>query len=157
MYAAELSLLWRHERRRLAAELQWDVARDENPLQFLDLKVFCFVVPVHRLPVEILRGLHIIFECSTPSIEMMLVCWKWHDVVWRITSVRVFLGLSTSTAPGKAKRVLRKAGGRPLDSTRIGTMEESAHSLYHMPGSLKPQRWTNLVTNSLPIAEQTAN
>ena len=118
-HGPQLSKLHASKRVELAAALQWEFRRraswvkhDDRSLQTLQHQyklVREFVMPIYRLPIEILTKVFTIdFEDDQSPIRLMLVCGDWCDTVERMASMWQSLKLGTWTAPDRVERFLQK-------------------------------------------------
>ena len=168
-YKHTLFLLAEDKRYKLAVALQWEYRRrsswvkgDKRALQILNdeyRNAQYFVTPVHCIPVEILMEIfHIVFDEHPSLIGLMLVCYRWYNVIQVISGLQVPVELHTWTAP---EIVTRAAGGmgRRLLNITIDTDQDrelevpsvERYSAFAIATESTSQ-WRSLMVQSLPRA-----
>ena len=121
-------------------------------------KLQCFVTPIFRLPMEILRD---IFDIALESGELrtglMLVCQDWCGTIEGMSNAWTSVKVQAWTAPEMVQQALVRAGGRPLaveiDIERTDSTLEGPYSALSVAATSASQ-WEALTITSLHQSEQ---
>lgn len=116
------------------------------------------LVPIHRLPVEMLAEIFLfsIYSHAHSPSRLMRVCRSWRAVILAIPNIRVSIRLSSLTQPDKVRFFFKRAGASLLN-VEIDTAvdyQEVASRAKRFSGlavaAKEAKRWRNLTITSFP-------
>ena len=124
-------------------------------------KLQCFVTPIHRLPVEILREIfYIALNRGEPRTGLTHVCQHWHKIIEGMSNAWTSLKLRAWTAPEGVQQLLSRAGRQPLiveiDIEETGSMVGGLNSPLALAAASASQ-WETFTITSLPQLDQNAH
>jgi hypothetical protein len=133
-----------------------EIMDDQAALRALEEQHYgqqCSEIPIHSLPVKILREIVCIaLDIGEEREGLMLVCQRWCQVIERINSAWSSLDLRARTTPESVQKLLSRAGTHPLaveiDLDKVEGMEERLYSSLAMAGN-KASQWNTLTVCSL--------